>query len=54
MPSITDLEHRVQLAQEAAEAATLRGDFIAASRHQWRADQAVKKLTAQRVKEGES
>lgn len=54
MATILDLEQRIQYAQDAADAALARGDFIAASRHQNRANKTTAQLTKVRAKEGES
>lgn len=51
MTSISDLEHRVQLAQEAVEAAYQAGNETSARLHSFRLQKAEEALTAARVEE---
>lgn len=53
MPTISELEQRVQAAQEAQEAAIQRGDQQAAERHAYRAFRAGEKLIDARIAAGE-
>lgn len=53
MATIADLEHRVQLAQEAVEGAHLRQNEASVRLHEYRLARASEALTAARTKEGE-
>ena len=53
MTSIADLEHRLQLAQEAIEAAYQTGNWASAKLHSHRASEALQKLLNARIEQGE-
>lgn len=53
MPTIAELEQRVQAAQEAQEAAKQRGDQASVQLHAYRAFRAGEKLIDARIEQGE-